>query len=212
MMNRQNLNDDIFISGRLARISASREREDRFVRERQELRASEEEQKHLRHDRYFHDHVQDHRHAAGGTDPRERGRARGGTHPKEGSVPWAGRHRFPPESQYHPGNSGKGGMWQSGVHEVGPSKESLHDGYEERWARFETALESTIQLRDIPFPTPEEVGVAISILGEKKALKRHMLRWHPDKFLQRYGKRLDAGERDAAMAKVKDAFLMAAAD
>lgn len=39
---------------------------------------------------------------------------------------------------------------------------------------------------------------------KRKRLRLELLRWHPDKFMGKFGSRLREGDREAIMAQVKD--------
>lgn len=64
-------------------------------------------------------------------------------------------------------------------------------------------------MRDIPWPDlstlpterpgEQKPGAQPAVSVDWKAIQT---RWHPDRFLQKFGARLDPGEREAIMAKV----------
>ena len=91
--------------------------------------------------------------------------------------------------------------------------------YEDSWIDFASSLNaanSQIKFEDIPWlPTLLLKGpgnreswklVAVcehSAFGDKKAaLKTHTMRWHPDKFLQKYGNRVIPQDKEKVMEKV----------
>jgi len=84
--------------------------------------------------------------------------------------------------------------------------------HEELWQNFvvKTSSLSTIQLDDIPFPSiakmRAQMGKQESDEAREKIFRKVALRWHPDKFLQRYGTKLHEESRQLIMDRVKDTF------
>jgi len=58
-----------------------------------------------------------------------------------------------------------------------------------------------ISLKDVPFPSMGEIQ-QVDEAGFKKLAKR----WHPDKFLQRYGDSLYPSDKETICEKVKQVF------
>lgn len=56
-----------------------------------------------------------------------------------------------------------------------------------------------------PGSTPSDADAAALMLpsGSKKALKKYVMRWHPDKFQQRYGPRLCESDKERILDRVK---------
>jgi len=92
------------------------------------------------------------------------------------------------------------------------------DAHERAWLNFERRFESSgspVTLNDVPWPPSgawllrqleetfrgEESEEAI-----KRAHKAIARRWHPDKFAQRFGRLLDARERDQIIASVQNVY------
>ena len=48
--------------------------------------------------------------------------------------------------------------------------------------------------------------MAQALGGGKKAYQVLAMRWHPDKFAQRFGSSIDNNERDAVLDRVKQVF------
>ena len=62
----------------------------------------------------------------------------------------------------------------------------------------------------VPFPpdlaNPLCLGPAATAEERKAALRKASLRWHPDKFHGKYGRRVSVAEQEAAAAKVTAVF------
>ena len=93
------------------------------------------------------------------------------------------------------------------------------------WRRLEASTsDSTLTYDDIPWPPSKRSGggggggetsawkvgdlasAAVTLIptgASKKDSKRHVTRWHPDKFSQRFGERLAEGDRARVMERVK---------
>jgi len=91
--------------------------------------------------------------------------------------------------------------WRSPVKTV---TGSLSDGDEEAWECFEAlvAKKKTITVEDIPFPK----GLHSDEVYENKVIKKLMMRWHPDKFQQKFGKIVEESERFLIKGRVKEVF------
>jgi NF-kappa-B inhibitor-like protein 1 len=84
------------------------------------------------------------------------------------------------------------------------------------WAGFEADVDdgtiAEIGLSDIPFPPKDNVlllanrGQDATGAERKRAFRAASLRWHPDKFVQRFGARLHDTERDDILDKVTATF------
>jgi hypothetical protein len=75
------------------------------------------------------------------------------------------------------------------------------------WEAFASLPEArTIRMRDVPWPKidAKALGFEGSNAERKKAFRNASLRWHPDKFLQSFGGRLDEAERDAILQRVTE--------
>ena len=84
------------------------------------------------------------------------------------------------------------------------------------WAGFEADVEGglivEIRLSDIPFP-PKDNPLLLPKRGEdatsaerKQAFRAASLRWHPDKFVQRFGDALHDGDREEILERVTATF------
>lgn len=78
----------------------------------------------------------------------------------------------------------------------------------DRWNIFNSNLPDGIRICDVPFPKdPEFIWRHNLNADEKKtAFKQLAMRWHPDKFQQKFGKRLCNKDRDDILIKVKELF------
>eukprot|EP00656_Telonema_subtile_P025872 TRINITY_DN278_c0_g1_i6.p1 TRINITY_DN278_c0_g1~~TRINITY_DN278_c0_g1_i6.p1 ORF type:complete len:346 (+),score=95.78 TRINITY_DN278_c0_g1_i6:87-1124(+) len=76
--------------------------------------------------------------------------------------------------------------------------------YEKRWEAFENKP-GAINIHDVPFPDPQALRKAAAHKGEYKKL---MLRWHPDKWLQRFHHRIGKGQEEKMMERVTQTFQM----
>ena len=76
--------------------------------------------------------------------------------------------------------------------------------YETQWARLD-ALDASAAVRLAM--VPELTASSVRRLDfDKTRLRAAMLRYHPDKFTQRFGSRLEAGEREAILERVTSSF------
>jgi NF-kappa-B inhibitor-like protein 1 len=84
--------------------------------------------------------------------------------------------------------------------------------YEQSWKRFEQSCNLCLSFTDVPFPVKEgkEGDLARVVfhhtpLSEhKKLLRKEVLRWHPDKFLQKWGARLQGPDHRRILARVNE--------
>jgi len=108
-------------------------------------------------------------------------------------------------------------MKQYAVPQAGPSEEETMAhiaDHEEKWADFEINSPTKIRKQDVPFPTDNTIRqmAKMAFLGVKeegspvKDFKTLVKRWHPDKFLQKFGKKLEEQEKDSILDKVKEIF------
>jgi len=83
--------------------------------------------------------------------------------------------------------------------------------HEARWSAFEADV-GRITLRDIPWPRSgswllRALERALPSNDDPKRAHRALAkRWHPDKFVQRFGTRIDEHEKPAIDARVKDVY------
>mmetsp|Transcript_14609 Transcript_14609/g.37502 ORF Transcript_14609/g.37502 Transcript_14609/m.37502 type:complete len:421 (+) Transcript_14609:239-1501(+) len=111
------------------------------------------------------------------------------------------RARIPPAKPPGQGQS-KGGV-------------GVFRSHERSWSQFENTPPKTITVRAIPWPPADEDllrgSVALAMTEQKctedeairAQYKRLAMRWHPDKFLARFGGCLQESERDAILERVK---------
>nr|AHA83601.1 NF-kappa-B inhibitor [Apostichopus japonicus] len=87
--------------------------------------------------------------------------------------------------------------------------------YEKRMAAFEAEDGEDVGFDDIPWPgstdnTDHMVTILVSDKSKmsaedlKKYLRTHQRTWHPDKFMQKFGKRLKESDRERILDKVKE--------
>jgi len=90
-------------------------------------------------------------------------------------------------------------------------------GYSSPWNKFEKKVQQgKVRMFDIPFPTthyhdPENVlhlspGDKRDAAKRKDKFKKVALRWHPDKFMAKYGEQLVEEEREAIKDKLNTHF------
>ena len=78
------------------------------------------------------------------------------------------------------------------------------------WEKFAALpADSCIRMCDVPWPnlTADALGLNPSVASKaqrKQAFRSMSLRWHPDKFLQGFGSRLDVQEREAILQRVTE--------
>jgi len=110
---------------------------------------------------------------------------------REGSWSGAGR-RDPPFS----------GSTRRDFRGVGTDRESA-------WERFKESTQATYKLHEIPFPREYELRDVFQHLGGgKKAFQKLAMRWHPDKFTQRFGARLDESQRNDIMQAMNESWIV----
>eukprot|EP01134_Creolimax_fragrantissima_P000711 CFRG0711T1 len=78
--------------------------------------------------------------------------------------------------------------------------------HEARWGKFESNYSKPIKFHHIPWPGQNVPGIlrkdTIEIM--KKKIRKATLRWHPDKFIARYGDSLCPNDRNKILTKVND--------
>ncbi len=90
-------------------------------------------------------------------------------------------------------------------------REESFEAYEERWCAFESS-DARVAARDIPWPRSgawllRALERALPSHDDPKRAHRTLAkRWHPDKFIQRFGARVDAREREAIELRVKAVY------
>lgn len=82
----------------------------------------------------------------------------------------------------------------------------LYKQHEEKWTVFEQ-LQGEISIKVIPFPVIDLENGYLGFIREKggqtkTTLRQQFLRWHPDKFSQRFSQRLKESERQEIMTRV----------
>jgi len=97
-------------------------------------------------------------------------------------------------------------------------REKVVEAHEERWQSFEKGSpdKARITKADVPFPDDRELECMTQMATEGAQgdappspsgdFKKLMKRWHPDKFTQKYGKKLDDGEKEDILNQVKEVF------
>lgn len=78
---------------------------------------------------------------------------------------------------------------------------------------FDSDSRTTIKFIDVPWPCQGDTNEMIKLVKRwselkpdeerKKFLKEQQVRWHPDKFLQKCGNRLESGDREKVIEQVK---------
>ena len=84
--------------------------------------------------------------------------------------------------------------------------------YEMSWKKFSESYNLCLGYSDVPFPVEKgkEAELATVILHNsppsehKQLLRKEILRWHPDKFLQKYRSRLQGPDHDRILARVNE--------
>lgn len=84
--------------------------------------------------------------------------------------------------------------------------------YETSWKKFSDSGKLTFSYADVPFPVEKgkETELSRVILHNapssehKQLLRKEILRWHPDKFLQKYRSRLQGPDHDRILARVNE--------
>lgn len=79
---------------------------------------------------------------------------------------------------------------------------------------FDSDSTTTIKFTDVPWPSHGDTKDMINLVQRwaelksederKKFLKEQQVRWHPDKFLQKCGNRLDLDDREKIIEQVKE--------
>lgn len=84
--------------------------------------------------------------------------------------------------------------------------------YEISWKRFSESGNQSLGYSDVPFPVEKgkETELSRVILHNappsehKQLLRKEILRWHPDKFLQKYRSRLQGSDHDRILERVNE--------
>jgi len=102
---------------------------------------------------------------------------------------------------------------QARLHEtLSQYRETIHKGHESaevqldhEWAALESHAESgkPLRLGDIRVPSESQLRRQ---MRDKKAFQANALRWHPDKFMQRFGQQIVEGDREEALRTVTTVF------
>ncbi|KAL2643119.1 hypothetical protein R1flu_010706 [Riccia fluitans] len=89
--------------------------------------------------------------------------------------------------------------------------------YNQRWQIFSTTYNLCLSYADIPFPVPEgkeEKLAQVLLQGidpsvQRDALRKEILKWHPDKFLQKWGPKLRGPDHDRSFLVVQGTYTCA---
>ncbi|KAK3279792.1 hypothetical protein CYMTET_12344 [Cymbomonas tetramitiformis] len=93
----------------------------------------------------------------------------------------------------------------------------LGDSHGYTRAALEASSDGAITYNDVPWIASEEASsddlsqvvlVGVGKEDTKKALRAEVLRWHPDKFLQKLGSRLPESERERILQRVNQVSSM----
>lgn len=84
--------------------------------------------------------------------------------------------------------------------------------YETSWKKFAESCNLCLSYSDVPFPVEKgkEAELARVVLHDslpsehKHLLRKEILRWHPDKFLQKYRSRLQGPDQERILARVNE--------
>eukprot|EP00899_Mesostigma_viride_P015942 jgi/Mesvir1/24349/Mv11026-RA.1 len=91
-----------------------------------------------------------------------------------------------------------------------------YSSFEKRWNAFLANPPAEVTYANVPWPV--SVNNPMSITGREELsvvldrIKASLLRWHPDKFQQRFGRLVVADERKRIMRRVGDVFMKIRAD
>lgn len=86
--------------------------------------------------------------------------------------------------------------------------------YEKKWSTFSTTCNLGIGVGDIPFPVSagkegemrEVLLYGVPPEDQRKRIRSEILKWHPDKFLQRWGGRLQESAKESVLERVNSVF------
>jgi len=102
-------------------------------------------------------------------------------------------------------NYGYSGSFYAGGRNAKPT--SPVKDYDALWQNFEKNVPSVIKMTNIPFPSKSWFcSFPMDSAEREKKFKKLVMRWHPDKFQQKYGKKLDPKTKDKILEKVKEVF------
>lgn len=84
--------------------------------------------------------------------------------------------------------------------------------YEVAWKKFSESGKQSLGFSDVPFPVEKAKMAELSRVilhnappsEHKQLLRKEILRWHPDKFLQKYRSRLLASDHDRVLERVNE--------
>ena len=86
---------------------------------------------------------------------------------------------------------------------------SRAEAAEQSWNLFERSAPDDVRYGDVPFPQEGDIRAMAQVLGGgKKAFQTLAMRWHPDKFMNNYGKKINPNEKDHILEKVTEIFCM----
>ena len=79
---------------------------------------------------------------------------------------------------------------------------------EKLWRKFEADPPECIAEADVPFPDEASIRILgkLNWKDKSKSFNKLAKRWHPDKFTQRFGLKLNNLERDSIMERVTQTF------
>ncbi|CAI5995572.1 unnamed protein product [Closterium sp. NIES-64] len=97
--------------------------------------------------------------------------------------------------------------WRAAIKEQVQKKKVVQkqEDYDERWKRFAKSCDMGITMADVPFPVVgggEEELKHVILHGvpkeqHRKRMREEVVRWHPDKFMQKWGLRLHDKHRSS---------------
>jgi len=111
------------------------------------------------------------------------------------------------DSKAPPGESGPRPQQRSATtpRRVAPERQTSRAAADDsRWDRFESAANVCIEYKDVPY-----IQVGKQYFGpqyDKKSFQKLAMRWHPDKFMQKFGQRLAEKDKEKILLKVKEVF------
>ncbi|CAI7832176.1 unnamed protein product [Closterium sp. NIES-53] len=104
--------------------------------------------------------------------------------------------------------------WRAAIKEQVQKKKVVQkqEDYDERWKRFAKSCDMGITMADVPFPVVgggEEELKHVILHGvpkeqHRKRMREEVVRWHPDKFMQKWGLRLHDKHRSSIEKRVKE--------
>ncbi|CAI5465682.1 unnamed protein product [Closterium sp. Yama58-4] len=104
--------------------------------------------------------------------------------------------------------------WRAAIKEQVQKKKTVQkqEDYDERWRRFAKSCDMGITMADVPFPVVgggEEELKHVILHGvpkeqHRRRMREEVVRWHPDKFMQKWGLRLHDKHRSNIEKRVKE--------